>query len=46
MRPVYPLLAQLAHGHTYGRYLSVTDDPARVVEVLRAFAAERRAQPR
>ena len=41
-RPVYPLLAQLAQGHAYARYLSVTDDAAHVVEALRAFAAQRR----
>jgi len=43
-RPVYPLLAQLAQGHDYARYLQVTDDPARIVQALRDFAAARRAR--
>ena len=29
-RPVYPLLAHLAQGQEYGRYLQVTDEPARI----------------
>jgi hypothetical protein len=42
-RPVFPLLVHLAQGQAYGRYLQVTDDPARIVAALRAFAEERRA---
>ena len=44
-RPVYPLLAHLARGQEYARYLQVTDEPARIVQALRDFAAARRAGP-
>lgn len=33
-KPVYPLLAQLAEGHDYGRLLTIEDDPATIVDHL------------
>ncbi len=45
-RPVYPLLAQLARGQEYARSLQVTDEPARIVQALRDFAAGRRPAAR
>ncbi|HEY0513603.1 MAG TPA: hypothetical protein VGH73_16960 [Thermoanaerobaculia bacterium] len=38
-KPVYPLLAQLAAGVEYGRWLAITDDPAEIVRLVERFAA-------
>lgn len=39
-KPVYPLLAQLAAGQDYGRYLAITDDPQRVVSLISSYAEQ------
>jgi predicted Rossmann-fold nucleotide-binding protein len=36
-RPVYPLLAQLAQGHEYGRYLRITDSVEEIVQALEEY---------
>ncbi|MBW2452914.1 MAG: hypothetical protein JRI68_00290 [Deltaproteobacteria bacterium] len=36
-KPVYPLLRSLADAHEYGKWLSITDSPEKVVEALVAF---------
>jgi predicted Rossmann-fold nucleotide-binding protein len=36
-RPIYPLLAQLAQGHEYGRYLRITDLVEEVVQALEEY---------
>jgi predicted Rossmann-fold nucleotide-binding protein len=36
-RPVYPLLAQLAQGHEYARYLMLTDSHERIIQALEDF---------
>ena len=43
VKPVYPLLKQLAAGHDYERWLFISDDVDAIVAHLRAFAAERAA---
>lgn len=43
VKPVYPLLKQLAAGHDYARWLFISDDVDAIVAHLRAFAAERAA---
>jgi len=40
VKPVYPLLKQLAKGRAYDRWLTITDDPAEVVTFLEAYRAE------
>jgi predicted Rossmann-fold nucleotide-binding protein len=40
-KPVFPLLAQLAIGTEYGRYISITDSQAQVVSTIEAFAARK-----
>lgn len=40
-RPVYPLLAQLAQGQEYGRYLRLTDSREEVVQALLDYDAAR-----
>jgi predicted Rossmann-fold nucleotide-binding protein len=42
-RPVYPLLAQLAQGHEYARYLRITDTVEEIIEALEAYGREREA---
>jgi predicted Rossmann-fold nucleotide-binding protein len=42
-KPVFPLLAQLAIGNEYSRYISITDSQAQVVSSIEAFAAGRAA---
>ena len=37
-KPVYPLLQQLAAGHTYASHLSISDDPDDVVTRIASFA--------
>jgi predicted Rossmann-fold nucleotide-binding protein len=36
-RPVYPLLAQLAQGHEYARYLRITDSVDEVIQALEEY---------
>jgi predicted Rossmann-fold nucleotide-binding protein len=36
-RPIYPLLAQLAQGYEYARYLRITDSVEEVVQALEEF---------
>lgn len=43
VKPVYPLLKQLAAGHDYERWLLISDDVDAIVAHLRAFAAEHAA---
>jgi predicted Rossmann-fold nucleotide-binding protein len=43
-RPIYPLLAQLAQGHEYARYLRLTDSVEEVVQALEEFAVGSRHQ--
>ncbi|WNG30085.1 hypothetical protein F0U62_43280 [Cystobacter fuscus] len=43
-RPVYPLLAQLAEGHEYARYLLLTDSQEDIVRALLGFARELEAR--
>jgi len=38
VKPVYPLLTDLATGHPYAELIRITDDPAEVVEYLRNFS--------
>jgi predicted Rossmann-fold nucleotide-binding protein len=40
-RPVYPLLAQLAQGQEYGRYLRLTDSREEVIQALLDYDAAR-----
>ena len=40
-KPVYPLLAQLAAGNEYARYLSITDSRKEVVKRILSYAEER-----
>ncbi|WP_225412940.1 LOG family protein [Stigmatella hybrida] len=40
-RPVYPLLAQLAQGYEYARYLRITDDVEEIIQALEAYERER-----
>jgi hypothetical protein len=40
VKPVYPLLKQLAQGQEYARWLFISDDVSAIVEHLRAFAKE------
>ncbi|SEU33733.1 LOG family protein [Stigmatella erecta] len=40
-RPVYPLLAQLAQGYAYARYLRITDDVEEIIQALEAYERER-----
>jgi hypothetical protein len=42
-KPVFPLLAQLAIGTEYGRYISITDSQAQVVAAIEAFSASKSA---
>jgi predicted Rossmann-fold nucleotide-binding protein len=37
-RAVYPLLAKLAEGHAYARWLRISDDPAEVVDAIVSYA--------
>jgi predicted Rossmann-fold nucleotide-binding protein len=39
-RPVYPLLARLAEGHEYARYLLLTDSREEIVRALLDFARQ------
>lgn len=41
VRPVFPVLEELAAGHEYARWLRLTDDPAEVLAVLEEYAAFR-----
>ena len=43
VKPVYPLLKQLAAGRDYERWLFISDDVDAIVAHLRAFASERAA---
>ncbi len=38
-KPVFPVLKELAAGHDYSRYLSITDDRHEIVRQIDAFAA-------
>jgi predicted Rossmann-fold nucleotide-binding protein len=40
VKPVYPLLKQLAQGQDYARWLFISDDVGAIVEHLRAFGRE------
>ncbi|HEX8706377.1 MAG TPA: hypothetical protein VF815_46515 [Myxococcaceae bacterium] len=44
-RPVYPLLAQLAQGHEYGRYLLLTDSVDEIIQALEAYERSRASAP-
>ena len=39
LKPVYPLVTELAAGHDYGSLIQITDDPVVVVEHLLDFSA-------
>jgi predicted Rossmann-fold nucleotide-binding protein len=40
-KPVFPLLAELAAGQDYGRWLAITDDPAAIVALIEKYAAKK-----
>jgi predicted Rossmann-fold nucleotide-binding protein len=40
-KPVFPLLAQLAAGNEYARYLAITDSKAQVIQAIESFAESR-----
>jgi predicted Rossmann-fold nucleotide-binding protein len=39
-KPVYPLLAQLAKGLPYSRWIAISDDPEEVVRWIESYAEE------